>query len=155
MRKITLLLFMVVGYFSVSCSSDDDSSDDQASILGKWVLTEIDESTLDYWGECAVGNATYDFDETTIVSTHYFGNNCQSTGVRYWNYSISGKVLTKTEVNGGYEAGTDYVIKYNILKLDKTSLEVEEIYVDEGYNGEDGYNVPPNERTTEYWNKIE
>lgn len=70
-------------------------------------------------------------------------------------YSLSGKTLTTTELNGGYENGADYVIKYNIITLNETTLKMEEIYVNENYPNDSGYNIPQNERTEEVWTRVE
>ena len=120
--KKSILLLAVVFTTLFSCSkSDDNSSQSQGSIVGKWKLQSSSSGTL---STCNLDNATYQFfANNTAIETdgHLSGSNCvQSTYNE--TYTLNNNVIIIKEV--GY-TGTDVSqFTFNVLELTSSSLKL-------------------------------
>ena len=142
MKKLSLLLFTVIIYFS--CSSDDNSSANYENneIIGSWKITEYRDNIfnniqeVDANDEPCFSLSTKTYNSNLILKDYYkYGNSCQNSGVTNKTFQINGNILTETEQNGGYESNTDYIVKYYIEELSSTKLKLKGFYVNEGVTG--------------------
>lgn len=141
MKKLFLL--SIVLFINYSCSSDDSSSQNYSNqdILGNWRITEYRDdfynniSEVDDDEPCfSLSTKTYN-SNLTLKDYYKYGSSCQNSGVNNKVFEINGNVLTETEIDGGYEPNTDYVVKYYIEELTSTTLKLKGFYVDEGVSG--------------------
>lgn len=141
MKKFLYLLLIVA--FATSCSSDDEATTtfSQSDIVGRWKIIDYNDSQV---GSLEEAEVAYDepcfslqekeFFNNGVFDFYYrFGNNCQSQGSFEKNYTISGNVLTETEVGGGFDPNRDYIVKYYITEITQNTVKLQGFYVDEGH----------------------
>jgi len=92
--------------------------------------------------------------DDTIKINYFFGDNCQNSGINNWTFTVSNNKLFTKEPNGGLNPDNDYIINYNILELNSTTLIIEGYYVDEGVDGITPQEIPTGQRFTETWKRI-
>ena len=120
--KKSILLLAVVFTTLFSCSkSDDNSSQTQASIIGKWKLQSSSNGTL---SNCILDNSTYQFfANNTAIETdgHLSGSNCvQSTYNE--TYIFNNNILSITELNANGTVNSQY--SYTVTELTSSTLKL-------------------------------
>ena len=92
--------------------------------------------------------------DNTMKQFYFYGNGCQNSGINNWTYSVSENKLFTNKPNGGLNSDKDYIINYNFVELNSTTLIIEGYYVDEGVDGVTPQEIPDEERFTETWERI-
>jgi hypothetical protein len=155
MKKNKIFLAVLTICLIFSCSSDNDSSNlvNSSDIIGKWKIIDFQENgfTLD---ECEMMAEREFKTDNTIKKLYFYGNNCQNSGTSDWTFTVSENKLFTKEPNGGHNSSKDYIVNYNILELNSTTLTIEGYFVDEGVDGVTRQEIPSADRFTETWERI-
>lgn len=124
MKKIKHLLWALIAFLIVSCSSDEDKIDadsDAALIVGQWVITnQIYNGQDENLSDCQL-QETYTF-------------NADGTSISYYEDTVPGEecqfytdsqiyILIGEELS--IKFGDDSDFRFNIVKLNKTELTLE------------------------------
>lgn len=138
MKKI-LLLFVGLALL-VSCSSDDGNSESNKKerIIGNWLLVDYSDSSTPDISEilkevpCAAKQMTTFNIDQTMVETSFYGDNCDEISFSTSNYEVEGEVLNTINTEGGFEPGSDSVVKFYIKELTASKLVIQCFYIDLG-----------------------
>ena len=156
MEKIKFTLTLLSVIMILACNNEDDSinNSDDESIVGKWKIIDYEDGFGFTLTECEMLEEREFRTDGMLRKTYFFGNNCQNSENNDWNFSVSNNKLFTNEPNGGLNQNNDYIINYNIVELNSTTLIIEGYYVDEGVDGETPQEIPSGERFTETWERI-
>lgn len=119
-KSILLLAFVLTTLFSCS-NSDDNSSQTQVSIIGKWKLLSSSTGTL---STCNLDNATFQFlANNTSVETdgHLSGSKCIQSSYN-GTYTLNNNILSITQLNANGTVNSQY--SYTVTELTSSSLKL-------------------------------
>jgi len=136
----SVFTIFIISVLFLSCNKDDDNvSINQENLIGKWKITNYQDSEISNLEEliqyepCG-GQDVFDFSTNGILYFSYaYGDDCSRTGTNNLKYDLSGNVLTTIEEDGGYNPNTDYVIKYQVITITDSTLILKAVYVDDGF----------------------
>ncbi len=114
--------FLLAASILISCSSSDDNpTQPQGSIIGKWQLISSSNGTL---SSCNLDNATYHFfANNTAIETdgRLSGNTCvQSTYNE--TYTLTNNILVINELNANGTVNSQYT--FTVTELTSSSLKL-------------------------------
>ena len=119
MKKLKFLsVFTLASMAIISCSSDDDSSSDSASIEGLWKIHEIKLNNVPFPLEDCDDAQTVEFNATDAIYTYYTGTDCTTVDdIDSTTYVINGSSITITDSDGDSETGTIEELTSSTLRL--------------------------------------
>jgi len=119
----TTLLITLISLFTFSCTKDEssDAGENQAKIIGKWLLTgETENGIALEIDECA---SILTFTNTQLMSTYYYGENCEESEVYNQEYTIDESTISVIEDGETYSA--------SIVRLTSATLIIKDSYEEE------------------------
>jgi hypothetical protein len=169
--KNTFLILTIIVILPTLFSCSDDDGNNQINknelLLGTWQL-KSEPHQYNYFPDCNIDNQTMEVTHINVVyRTTYGGNNttapdCQQSQVRqflsYFSLEPNNNIELK-DFDGGNNAGTDYIEKYNIISISENEMIIELYYLDPGFiSGNTGntipITIPEEDRIEETWAKL-
>ncbi len=121
--KNLLYLFLACTITLTSCGSDDDTeSSNEDLIIGTWKFTSSSTNgTTDTDNYACNFLGTLEFNNTTMISTYYDGDNCETSETDIATYEIDGNQITVTY------SGENDTYTATIETLDNNTLSIKDV----------------------------
>lgn len=133
MKKLNLFIWLFTGLMILSCKSEDDENNKNASILGEWTLvSETYQGIEESLSECELMQ-TLTFNVDGSLEVYYVDNEPCNFSTLNVEYTKNGNEFT-ISIEGEGENGGVYIVRFQILTLSETSLEFKDIWDNEEGN---------------------